>query len=794
MLPLHLPKTGLNIARASLPQVKSTDVPDYLRWLSQHKHYTSFKTEMPVASLFPSQGNFNQSKIRAFMTHKRDELRKPVIVSADYFLIDGHHRWLALLNMDPTDTIPVIMVHAKVLDLIAATKEYPKSFTKNVVESFAVVTEAAEKHTVVSFGRFNPPTAGHAKLVHKVHEVAQEHHADHHVILSHTHDNEKNPLSPADKLKHAKRAFPGTHVTVSSPKHPTIFHHAALLHKAGTKHLHVVVGSDRTKEFHDSLHKYNGTFDKEGHGYKFNSITVHSAGHRDPKAKGVEGMSASKMRDHASKGNFSEFKKGAAPTMSHEHAKELYHDVRKGQGHLKEELEYVTEGVHDAGIFKAVFVTGGTGSGKDFVMKKSLHGHGLTEINSDTAFEHLLGKGGLSKKMPESEKEKRDAVRERAKSITDLRQRLAIHGRNGLIINSTGARVDQIKKLKAALEELGYDSKMVFVDASDNVSRNRNIERGQRGGRAIPEELRAKKWREAQDARVPFSKMFGQEHYHEFNNDEDLRHNTDPEIHSQKTAELDDLFKTVKKFTQTPAKHPMAQEWIHRNLGKLAKQPIGNKKQQKAVVPAHSDSQATEEARKLGLQYYGYGKYGKNSRVSHFSLHGKLIEKQKALKPPKPIEQPKAPKKLNEAFEELLKENDHGTLSDLRTSGAVESMGLVVGPEVLARELQHVLAESGTSDDSMEYPDLRDCHEEIQESTQEKVSFGAFRQRLVLPDSRGSEEGTGTLCEGEAIIEPGTEAGAILGTGSNELNDPTNGGKATSGPKKTLRKFRGDIK
>jgi len=348
---------------------------------------------------------------------------------------------------------------------------------------------------------------------------------------------------------------------------------------------------------------------------------------------------------------------------------------------------------------------------------------------------------------------------------------------------------------------------MVFVDASDNVSRNRNVERGQKGGRMIPEKQRAEKWRQAQDSRVELSKLFGGEHYHEFNNDEDLRHNTDPEIHTQKTKELDDIFKTVKKFTQQPPEHPVAQEWIHKSMGKLAKQPVGNKKQQNSQIPASSDSAATEEGRKLGLQYYGYGRYGKSGRVSHFSLNGKLVEKKKALAPPKSLQantaQPQAPKKLNEAFEDLLsEENNHGTLPDLRTSGSMENLGLVVGPEVLARRLQHVLAESGneTSDDSIEYLDLHELGfqrgsrtgETTQEESQiqEKVSFGAFRNRLVIPRAQEKE----TLKEGEPTQDLGGDGGPILGTGSAEVIDPTNGGVATSGPKKTLKQLKTGIK
>ena len=663
---LHLPKHGLNIARSEMPQIKSGDVPDFLRWLSVCKHYTHSRTTFPVSSLYPTQGEFNTTKIHHLMTDEIANLKKPIIVSADHYVMDGHHRWLALLNLDSSDTIPVYFIHARALDLLSAMKEYPKSFTKSVIESFRAITESEEKHAVLAYGRMNPPTTGHAKLVDKVHEVAKAHDAHHQVVLSHSEDPKKNPLSQEQKVKHAKRFFPKTNIVAAGKDSPTIFHHAANLHKQGYQHLHVVAGADRAGEFKKNLHKYNGHFDAQGRGYKFKSITVHSAGERDPNAKGTEGMSASKMREHAAKGNLPEFKKGVPSHVSHEHAKELYNDVRKGQG-LKEEVENLTEGVHDAAIFKAIFLAGGPGSGKDYVMKKALHGHGLTEVNSDTALEHLMDKAKLDKKMPESQHLDRNAIRDKAKSITDLKQRLALHGRNGLIINSTGADHLKIKKIKDELDKLGYDSKMVFVDASDNVSRNRNVERGQRGGRQVPEHIRARKWRESQDSRVHLAKLFGGEHYHEFNNDEDLRQNADPEIASQKTKELDGLFKTVRKFSQQPPKAELAQQWIHTNLGKLAKQPVGNKQQQASVTPPHPESQAKKEADKLGLTWFGHGRYGKNGRVTHFSLNDRLIEKQKALTPPKTEEKPK--KKLDEAFEMVLEEVEgleSITLDDLR--------------------------------------------------------------------------------------------------------------------------------
>jgi predicted kinase len=727
-------------------------------------------------------------------------LRRPIVVSGDHYVIDGHHRWIALLNLDNQETVPAYVIHAKVLDLIAATKEYPKSFTRNAMESFRSITEAAEKHAVLAYGRMNPPTTGHAKLVDKVHEIAKKHDAHHLVVLSHSQDAKKNPLTAEQKVKHAKRYFPHTNIKTATKSHPTIFHHAAELHKQGYKHLHVIAGADRTKEYHEHLHKYNGHFDKEGHGYKFKSITVHSAGARDPHAKGTEGMSASKMREHAGKGHFHEFKKGVPSHVSHEHAKELYHDVRKGMGHLHEEIEVLSEAVQDSGIFKAVFLAGAPGSGKDIVLKKALQGHGMTEINSDQALQHLTDKEKLDGKMSESEQERRNIHRDKSKSLAELRQRLAIHGRNGLIINSTAANHAHIKKIKDKLEALGYDSKMVFVDASDNVSRNRNVERGQKGGRMIPEKIRAEKWRQAQDARVKLAKEFGGEHYHEFNNDEDLRHNTDADVAGQKTSELDDLHKTVKKFTQQPPKSEAAAMWIHKNVSKLAKMPPGNKKQQDAMLPPSSGSKAKEDADKLGLKWMGSGRYGKDGRVTHFALHDRLIEKQKAIKPP-------VPKKINEEFEQLFTDtedsHEHMGLRDYVEDRTVvgESTGLVLQPKHFSA-LVRGLGVPGVPGEGR-FLDLRELAasgKESQETTQEeKVSFGGFMGRLHGRGSVRDRDGRGEAQEEKEIIQEGEptqdlggDGGAYLGAGpdSGENIDKNNGGVSTSGPKKTLKQLR----
>ena len=502
--------------------------------------------------------------------------------------------------------------------------------------------EQKENHAVLAFGRMNPITSGHEKLVKTVKDLAKTVGGSHHIVLSHSQDSQKNPLSGAQKLKHAERAFPGTNFSVSTKEHPNFLKQAEKLHHAGVTHLHMVGGSDRVAEFKKTLKKYNGT--GEGKLFNFKKIEIHSAGERDPDAEGVSGMSASKMREHAKNNKFTEFKKGVPSSMSHEHAKQMYNDVRKGMS-LKEDLnldfeeELLNEGVHDKAIFKVVFLAGGPGSGKDYVLDNTLAGHGLTELNSDKALEFLMDKKGLDKTMPTSEKTKRDLVRGKAKSMTELRQRLAIYGRNGLIINGTGDDVEKIAKIKNRLEELGYESSMLMVNTADDVSMQRNIERGQRGGRTVPEEVRKKKWQESQNSRAKYAEMF-KDNYVEFDNSEDLR-TAAPDVVKAKKEELDDIYKKMQKFTSKPAKTETSKAWIS---SELERKDLLKVDKTKEVKMAHPSSKASDEAKKMGLDYYGFGRYGKQGKVTYRSVHDRLT--------PVELEKPK----INEEFESMLQE------------------------------------------------------------------------------------------------------------------------------------------
>ena len=500
--------------------------------------------------------------------------------------------------------------------------------------------EQKENHGVLAFGRMNPPTTGHAKLVDKVKAVAKDVGGSHHIVLSHSQDPAKNPLTGEQKVKHAKRYFHDTNISTSDKEHPNFLSQASKLHKQGVTHLHMVAGSDRTEEYHKTLHKYNGV--KGTHGYfKFKDIKVHSAGERDPDAEGVEGMSASKMREHASKGNFKEFKKGVPGHVSHEHAKDLYNDVRKGMN-IKEDFHsqlqtILAEGVHDKGIFKAVFLSGGPGSGKDYVLDNTLSGHGMVEINSDKALEFLMDKNNLSKKMPESEKEMRDIVRGRAKDVTELKQRLALLGRNGLIINGTGDDPTKYAKIKKNLESIGYETSMVAVVTKDEISAQRNVERGQRGGRTVPEKIRKEKWDAVNNARAEMAKLFGK-NYVEFDNSEDLR-NAAPEVVQAKKEEMSNIFKQIQDFVKRPPKSEEAKQWVAGELAKKDTLPVKKGGAEQVAPQHHEDAGIADKARELGLQYYGFGRYGKNGKVTHHSVHGQLIAD------PTQVEQQKAQQK-----------------------------------------------------------------------------------------------------------------------------------------------------
>jgi nicotinic acid mononucleotide adenylyltransferase len=189
------------------------------------------------------------------------------------------------------------------------------------------VQEQSRGGVVLTFGRMNPPTVGHEKLVKKVVAVAAQAKATPMVFLSHSQDKKKNPLDYEDKIRFAKAAF--GNVIQSSPAKTLIDILKTLQQKF--QELTLVVGSDRVAEFETLLNKYNGK------DFTFAKINVVSAGERDPDAEGVEGMSASKMRAAVQTGDEQKFISGL-PQRLKSHGKDVFKMVSAGM-QLHEELE-----------------------------------------------------------------------------------------------------------------------------------------------------------------------------------------------------------------------------------------------------------------------------------------------------------------------------------------------------------------------------------------------------------------------------------------------------------------------
>jgi len=177
------------------------------------------------------------------------------------------------------------------------------------------------KKLVFAWGRMNPPTIGHEKLVAKVRSVAKANNAEPGIYLSHTQNSKKDPLQYKDKIQFAKKAF-GNLVKISQSK--TIIELLKEFESLKFTDITLVAGSDRVNEFDSLLNKYNG---KE---YNFNSIKVVSAGERDPDAEGVTGMSASKLRQLAASGDINGFLAGVPSSLSQKDSSTMYNMLRKG--------------------------------------------------------------------------------------------------------------------------------------------------------------------------------------------------------------------------------------------------------------------------------------------------------------------------------------------------------------------------------------------------------------------------------------------------------------------------------
>jgi len=203
------------------------------------------------------------------------------------------------------------------------------------MRSFLEIMEARGDTAVFTFGRFNPPTTGHEKLIMALAKQQSKNAGSiMYVYPSHSQNPKKDPLPHAKKIAYMRKMFPKYARNITVSKSRTAIEVAVELYNKGHKAIVMVVGSDRVAEFDRLLNEYNGVEGKKHGYYGFDNIEVVSAGERDPDAEDVSGMSASKMRSAASSGDFDSFKTGVP--SSFKDSLKLYNDVRKNMG-IREE-------------------------------------------------------------------------------------------------------------------------------------------------------------------------------------------------------------------------------------------------------------------------------------------------------------------------------------------------------------------------------------------------------------------------------------------------------------------------
>ena len=206
-----------------------------------------------------------------------------------------------------------------------------------MINSFKSYLVEEEKTLYFVWGRMNPPTAGHEKLLDFLKAKAGNN--PFRVYLTQTEDINKNPIPFVQKVKFARKGFPQyARQIMLDKKLRTIFDAMTSFYDEGFKRIVIVAGEDRIREYEITLNKYNGLKGKHGF-YNFEKITVLSAGKRDPDSKGIEGVSGTKLRSYAEEGDFTKFSQYMPKRLSNADTKAVYNAVRKGIG-LSEEKKF----------------------------------------------------------------------------------------------------------------------------------------------------------------------------------------------------------------------------------------------------------------------------------------------------------------------------------------------------------------------------------------------------------------------------------------------------------------------
>ena len=242
-------------------------------------------------------------------------------------------------------------------------------------------------------------------------------------------------------------------------------------------------------------------------------------------------------------------------------------------------MDLLTEGVYDKGIFKAVFMAGGPGSGKSYMAqnifgipeKANVSVSGLRVVNSDKQFMYMLRKYGFDptqlaqypddvfKELGAPKKAGGTGLRDVAQELRVIEKQGYMSGKQGMIIDSTGSNFQKVKKHKKELEDAGYDTYMVFVMTSLDTAQKRNKMRAEKGERELPEKLVAKSWKATRKnmggLKALFGKNFALVHNDKHLDDDEARH---------KFANLTKSY--ANKWVGGKIENPKAKQWIKDQL------------------------------------------------------------------------------------------------------------------------------------------------------------------------------------------------------------------------------------
>lgn len=325
--------TLMTYINSCIKEKRDTSTAGYIAYLNKSfgKHMDTVKQEKSKERIKKNLDDeifkINQNKEAInllFQAHGEIQKAKKILVSV---LSKNSPYGETILGKKSKPEGFVVSVHGQPVKLVDRKEFSAANF------DFNMKVDPEDNPLVLTWGRMNPATAGHEKVVRKADDVARRIGAKQKIVLSRTQGDKKNPLTPAEKLKWAKHLFPGKDVSLAGENDGTLIAQLQHAYNSGVRDLTMVAGSDKVDTYARILNKYNGEGD--GKLFNFKRVRVVNAGGRDKDSASVAGISSTKVRDAASSNNYRQFAQMLPKNTSRDSRKDLFHTLRANQGMVK---------------------------------------------------------------------------------------------------------------------------------------------------------------------------------------------------------------------------------------------------------------------------------------------------------------------------------------------------------------------------------------------------------------------------------------------------------------------------